>query len=130
MLHEVMKAEHFKSCSSQRYTWPNTAEQPKNNKKMWEKALQLSFSKMRGGHIDMHMVRNTWNNEARDLIAWWFLPTEDRMYEKSGNEWIIWSIAHNAKRRTTKNGCLHQKSLSQQSKPDDCIPANITKVGR
>ena len=29
----------------------------------------------------------------------------------------------------TKNGRLYQKSSSQQSKPDDCIPANITKVG-
>ena len=129
MLHDAMKAEPFESCSSQRYTWPNTAEQPQNNKKMWEKALRLSFSKARGGHIDVHMVRNTWNNEARDLITWWFSPTEDRIYEKSGNEWIIWSISLNAKRRTTKNGRLYQKSSSQQSKPDDCIPANITKVG-
>ena len=96
---------------------------------MWEKALRLSFSKVRGGHIDMHMVRNTWNDKARDLIAWWFSPTEDRMYERSGNEWIIWSIALNAKRRTTKKGRLYQKSSSQQSKPDDSLPANITKVG-
>ena len=36
MLHEAMKAEPLESCSSQRYTWLNTAEQPKTNKKMWE----------------------------------------------------------------------------------------------
>ena len=95
---------------------------------MWEKALRLSFSKIRGGRIDMHMVRDTWNNEARDPIAWWFSPTEDRIYVKSGNEWIIWSIALNAKRRTTKNGQLYQKASSKQLKPDDCIPPNITKV--
>jgi len=49
--------------------------------------------------------------------------------QKSGNEWIIWIISLNAKRRTTKKRRLYQKSSSQQLKPNDCFPANITKVG-
>ena len=52
--------------------------------------------------------------------------TEDRLYKKSGTEWVTWSIALNAGRRTRKSGQLYyRRSLVQQLKPED----NLIEVG-
>jgi len=54
---------------------------------IWSKAIRVIFTNGIESEVKRNMITNTWNEEAKTHIGWWYDPDTTVAYQRKDNEY-------------------------------------------
>jgi hypothetical protein len=119
------------SPSTHAYKWPHIPAPTGAEVRMWSESLCRIYNNTEGNPTLDYNNYRWFNSDCVDKVAWNYDSETNRVYQKSGERWIIWSSTR-SNVRTTRRGSTFQRSnitTNQSEASTQWQPVTISMQG-